>query len=186
VTSRRVCVGAFAGAHGVRGAVRLKSFTTIPEDIASYGTLEDEAGSRTFRVRVTGEAKGMLIANVDGTRDRDAAQALKGIRLYVDRDSLPEPEEDEFYHADLVGLVVELPDGTPFGRIRGVADHGAGDVIEITRDGAPAVLTPFTKAAVPVVDIKGGRVVFDPPEEVIGEETRRVEAGSKDEDEPAG
>jgi 16S rRNA processing protein RimM len=182
MSARRVCVGAFAGAHGVRGAVRLKSFTTIPEDIASYGSLEDEAGTRRFRIRVTGEAKGTLIARIDGIADRDAAQALKGIRLYVDRDSLPEPEEDEFYHADLVGLEVELPDGTPFGKVRGVADHGAGDVIEISRPGAPAVLTPFTRAAVPVVDIAGGRIVFDPPEEVDGEDGRGGGSARKDED----
>lgn len=182
MSARRVCVGAFAGAHGVRGAVRLKSFTTIPADIASYGSLEDEAGTRRFKVKVTGEAKGLLIARIDGIADRDAAQALKGIRLYVDRDRLPEPEDDEFYHADLVGLAVELPDGSPFGKVKGIADHGAGDVIEIARPGAPAVLAPFTLAAVPVVDITGGRIVFDPPEEIDGEDGREGGSSPKDED----
>ena len=169
MTDSRVCIGAFAGAHGVRGGVRLKSFTAESSDIASYGPLENEAGTTRYEIQLTGEAKGLLTARVKGISDRDAALALKGVRLYVDRARFPEPEEEEYYHTDLVGLVVELPDGTPFGKVKSVADHGAGDILEIVRPDAPAVLTPFTLAAVPLVDIAGGRIIYDPPEEIDGE-----------------
>jgi 16S rRNA processing protein RimM len=160
---KRVCVGVVAGAHGVRGAVRLKSFTAEPEDVARYGPLQDERGERRFALRIVGSAKGVLIAAISGIDDRDRAEALRGLRLYLPRSALPPPEEEEYYHADLIGLDVALPDGTALGRVRAVHDFGAGDTLEIERASGPPVMVPFTRAVVPVVDLAAGRVILDPP-----------------------
>lgn len=164
--SDRVCLGVVGAPHGVRGAVRIKSFTDAPEAIANYGALEDERGERRFSLRVIGTAKGdgMVIAMLSDVADRDRAEALRGLRLYAPRAALPAIAEDEFYHADLVGLAAELEDGSALGKIIAVHDFGAGDVIEIARDEGQPVLVPFTRAVVPVVDIAGGRVVIDPPD----------------------
>ncbi len=162
----RVCVAAVAGAHGVRGWVRLKTFTARPEDALAYGPLQDEAGTRVFRMRAKGLAKGLLIAAVEGIADRNAAAALRGTRLYVDRAALPPPEEEEFYHADLIGLAVEDTQGRPLGRVRALYDFGAGDVVEVAAPDGGLLVLPFTKAVVPTVDLAGGRLVVDPPGEV--------------------
>lgn len=162
----RVCLGVVVGARGLKGDLRIKSFTQRPEDIAAYGTLEDEAGDRRFALSVSGQAKGVVIARAKGVDDRTAAEKLKGVRLYVDRSVLPPPDEDEFYLSDLIGLRAEGPDGD-LGTVRTVADFGAGDVLEITGGGFGTVMVPFTKAIVPVVDIAGGRLVIDPPEGLL-------------------
>lgn len=187
-TGDRVCLGAFAGAHGVRGVVKIKSFTEDPEAVASYGPLSDEAGTRVFALSLCGTAKGVLLARVDGIDDRDAAQALKGVRLYVDRAALPEPEDDSFYHADLIGLPVFDAEGGPddgaIGRVTRIGDHGAGDVVEIRREGPDGrgrtLVLPFTRAVFPVVDIRAGRVEVRLP----GEVTARAAEGET-EDRPA-
>ena len=160
---RRVCVGVVTGPHGVRGAVRIKSFTADPADIATYGPLEDESGERRLELRLVGAAKGVLIAKLAGLDDRDRAEALRGLRLYLPRAALPPPGEEEYYHADLIGLDAMLADGAPVGTVRAVHDFGAGDVLEIARPAGPPVLAPFTRSVVPVVDIAGGRLVLDPP-----------------------
>jgi 16S rRNA processing protein RimM len=164
VAEPRVCVGVIVGAQGVRGAVRVKPFTADPDGVAAYGPVEDEGGARRFPLRIAGRARGVVIATIPGIEDRDAAEALKGVRLYVDRAALPTAEEEEYYHADLVGLAAVLADGTELGRVRAVHDFGAGDSLEIERPGAISVMVPFTKAAVPVVDLAGGKLVIDPPE----------------------
>lgn len=161
--ANRVCVGAIVGAHGVRGAVRVKSLTERAVDIAAYGPVEDDSGRRRFDLKVTGEAKGLVVAQIVGIADRTAAEGLKGVRLYVSREVLPETQEDEFLYADLVGLRAEAEDGSAVGVVRGVADFGAGEVLDIVRPGQPSVWVPFTKAAVPVVDVPGGRLVVIPP-----------------------
>jgi 16S rRNA processing protein RimM len=162
----RVCLGVVVGAHGVRGVLRIKPFTEDPEAVGAYGPLESESGDRRFELKVHGMHKGVVLAEVPGVADRDAALALKGARLYVDRAVLPEPEEDDsFYYADLLGLAVEDTQGTPLGRVVGVDDHGAGDVIEIAAARGPVRVLPFTKAVVPTVDLAGGRLVVDPPPE---------------------
>ena len=162
---RRVCLGVIAGAHGVRGQVRIKSFAEDPTNLTAYGPLTDEAGGRVFRITVTGQAKGVLLARIEGVKDRDEALALRGARLHVDRDALPAPDEDEYYHADLIGLRAEDHDGRPVGEVVEVHNFGAGDVLEIARPEAQPLLLPFTKAAVPEVDLAEGRVVVAPPEE---------------------
>jgi len=162
----RVCLGAVAGAHGVRGALRVKSFTAEPEDIAAYGPVTDEAGRRDFMLRIVGQSRGDLVIKVDGINDRDAAEALKGTRFYVARAVLPETEADEFYHADLIGLRAENEGGETLGTVRAVHDHGAGTLIEIRAQDGAELLVPFTRAAVPVVDLEAGRVVVVPPDGV--------------------
>ncbi len=161
--TERVCLGVIAGAHGLKGLVRVRSFTEAPDDIAGYGELSDEAGERLFSLRLAGRAGGALLARIDGVTERTAAEALKGTRLYVARQRLPATAPGEFYYADLIGLAVEFPDGTAVGTVRGVDNHGAGDVLEIAVEPAgPMVSVPFTRAAVPTVDLADGRVVVNP------------------------
>jgi 16S rRNA processing protein RimM len=159
---RRVCVGAIAGAFGVRGEVRLKSFCAAPEAIAAYGPVESEDGRRRFDVRLARPLKGALAARLSGVATREEAEALRGTRLYVPRARLPEPEEDEYYHADLIGLEVRDPGGAVLGRVRAIHDHGAGDVLEVVGPAGELSL-PFTRWAVPTVDLAAGLIVADPP-----------------------
>jgi 16S rRNA processing protein RimM len=162
MTARLVCVGIITGPQGVGGALRVKSFTARPEDIAAYGPLADETGQRSLEIRLVGAAKGVLVARLPGVEDRNRAEALRGIRLYLPRSALPEPEPEEYYHADLIGLDAVLGDGTPVGRVRAVHDFGAGDTLEIERAAAPPVVVPFTRAVVPVVEIEAGRLIIEP------------------------
>ncbi|WP_096703894.1 ribosome maturation factor RimM [Magnetospirillum sp. 15-1] len=159
----RVRVGVIAGVHGVRGAVRIKSFTEEPADIGYYSPVENEAGSVKFRLKVTGEVKGLVIATLDGVTDRDAAEALKGTELWVARERLPRLAEDEFLYSDLIGLVAEGVDGKRLGIVKAVADYGAGDVLDIRLEPKGDMMVPFTQASVPEVDIAGGRLVVVPP-----------------------
>ncbi len=163
-----VCVGVVTGARGIRGEVRIKSFTAAPADVAAYGPVRDETGETVLRLAVSGVVKGQVIARVEGVADRNGAEALAGLRLYVDRSALPEPDDDEYYHADLVGLAAETTDGSPLGRIAAVHDFGAGTVLELeVSDGRPGggLMVPFTRASVPVVDVAGGRLVVELPAE---------------------
>lgn len=166
MTDNKLCVGVIAGAHGVRGDVRIRSFTAEPGDLVAYGPLSDAAGRRQFRITLLGEVRGQLRAHVEGIEDRDAAEALAGVELYVDRSALPEPEEEEYYHSDLIGLRAELDDGSPFGTVRALYDFGAGDMIEFALAEGGIAILPFTRAVVPEVDLAGGRLVVRPPEEV--------------------
>ncbi len=163
--SARLCLGVVTGAQGVRGQVRIKSFTAEPNAIADYGPLEDERGTRRFELELVGEAKGVLIARIAGIADRNAAEGLKGLRLYVPRAALPATDPDEFYYADLVGLAAMLKDGSVFGTVAAVHDFGAGASLEIALPDGKSTIIPFTGAAVPVVDVAGGRIVVDPPHE---------------------
>lgn len=162
----RVCVGAIAGAFGVRGEVRLKSFTSNPEDIAAYGPLCSEDGSRAFSVRLTRPVTGGLGARLSGVETREDAEALKGVTLWVERARLPALPDDEFYHSDLIGLSVHDTGGALLGIVRAIYDHGAGDILEIQGPGrGQTLLLPFTRAFVPTVDLAAGRIIADPPEE---------------------
>lgn len=163
----KVCVGAIAGAFGVKGEVRLKSFCAEPEDIAAYSPLSLEDG-RTTGLRITGQIKNGLAARLDIARSKEQADALKGQRLYAERGALPHLPDDEFYHADLLGLEVVDTGGTVLGKVAAVHNHGAGDLLEVR---GPALkgsaLLPFTAEAVPTVDLTTGRIVADPPEGVF-------------------
>jgi 16S rRNA processing protein RimM len=161
-----ICVGAIAGAFGVAGEVRLKSFCTEPTDIATYGTLTSEDGSREFHVTLTRPVAGGLGARINGVSTKEAADALRGTSLFVPRDRLPALPDDEFYHADLIGLSAYDVGGVLLGKVSAVHNHGAGDIIEISPTShKSAQLLPFTKAIVPNVDIAAGRIVVDLPEE---------------------
>ena len=163
-----ICVGAIAGAYGVRGDVRLKSFCAVPEDIATYGPLTDETGARAFDITLTGTIASGFAARIAGVATKEAADALRGLRLYARRDRLPSLPDDEFYHADLIGLDVHDTGGARLGRVTAVQNHGATDLLEIdTGQGGATVLLPFTRAAVPTVDLAARRIVADPPEGVF-------------------
>jgi 16S rRNA processing protein RimM len=162
----RICIGAISGAFGVTGEVRLKSFCTVPEDIASYGPLWSEDGSRQFRITLTRPVAGGLGARIAGVVDKDAADALRGTSLFIDRAKLPSLPDDEFYHADLIGLDAIDTGGEMLGKVLAVHNHGAGDIIEISSiRHKSALLLPFTKAIVPNVDLAAGRLIVDLPEE---------------------
>lgn len=176
----RVCLGVIVGAQGIRGEVRIKAFTAEPEDVGAYGPLSDQPGTRRFSLTVRGMAKGVVVAKLDGVTDRNAAEALKGTELYVSRASLPAPEdEDTFYHADLIGLRAENPAGEAIGKVTAVFDHGAGDVLDLRLNDGRLVAVPFTKAAVPVVDVAGGRIVVVIPEGLI-DDGKRSDAEDRD------
>lgn len=164
---KRVCLGIITGAHGVRGAVRVKSFTADPKDVARYGPLEDEKGERCWSLNLMRGAKGVVVCRVGGVADRTGAEALRGLRLYLPRAALPPPGQDEYYHADLIGLEAALLDGTLLGHVRAVHDFGAGDTLEIARSEGPPAMIPFTRAIVPVVDLAAGRLLVDPPPGLI-------------------
>ncbi|NQW02312.1 MAG: ribosome maturation factor RimM [Rhodospirillales bacterium] len=159
-----ICVGAVTGARGIKGDIRIKSFTDDPEAIASYGPLYDKTGTKTFDLQITGQAKGQLVGRIKGTPDRNAAEKLKGLQFFVPRDVLPAPDDDEFYFSDLIGLRVEDREGKSLGTIQSVDDYGAGNVLEIVGVVAGGLLVPFTKQTVPRVDIGKGLVVVDPPD----------------------
>lgn len=160
--SNRICVGAIAGAFGVRGEVRLKSFCAVAEDIATYGELTSEDGRRRFAVKLTRPVNGGLGARLSGIETKEQADALKGVTLWAERAALPSLPDDEFYHADLIGLEVMDTGGALLGRVRAIYDHGAGDILEVYGP-AGVLLIPFTKAAVPTVDLAARRIVADPP-----------------------
>jgi len=178
--ANRVCVGAIIGAHGVSGQVRIKCFTGRPEDVASFGPVETEDGLRRFTIKVTRGLKDGVAASVSGITDRDAAEGLKGVRLYVPRAALPElpAEDDEYYLADLIGLAVRWVEGTrPEGRIVAVHNFGAGDLIEIelAEDGVKrkTLLVPFERDVVTEVNVVEGHVNVLLPQEVSEEEVNK-------------
>lgn len=163
---QRVLVGIVVGAQGVRGRVRIKSFTGDPMAIGDYGALSDEAGKRSFTLRAIGLSRGAVLADIAGIADRNAAEALKGTKLHVERSALGETEDGEYFHADLIGLAAEDGQGRALGRIKAVFDFGAGPLLELERKGGGTQLLSFTDAVVPQVDIAGGRVVVILPAEV--------------------
>ena len=168
---KRICVAAVAGAFGVRGEARVKSFTAEPEAFAGYGPLETEDGARRFEARVTRAVKGGFAARLSGVATREDAEALKGTRLHAPRERLPALPEDEFYHADLIGLTVVDPGGATLGAVQAVHDFGAGDILEVTAPGKRPLMLTFTRATVPTVDLAAGRIVADPPEDAAEPET---------------
>lgn len=170
MSDARICVGAFAGAFGVKGEVRLKSFTAEPEAIADYGPLYSEDGTTTYKVEITRPINNGFAANVAGVNTKEDADALRGTQLYADRDALPSLPDDEFYHTDLIGLAVFDSGGRELGRVTAVHNHGAGDLLEVSGPGlkTPALI-PFTREAVPTVDLTAGRIISDPPEGIFPE-----------------
>src|SRR6478609_6706611 len=162
--SALVCVARIGAAHGVRGAVKLWTFTEDPFAVRRYGPLLSKDGKRQFELAQAREAKDHLVATFKGVTTRDEAERLNGIELYVAREKLPATDEDEFYHTDLIGLAAVTPDGEPLGRVLAIHNFGAGDIIEIAPPKGTSMLLPFTNAVVPEVDLTGGRVVIALPQ----------------------
>ncbi len=160
----RICLGQIGAAHGVRGEVRLHSFTADPQAIAGYGSLETDDG-RIFEIESLRPAKNHLVARLAGITSRSAAEQLTNIKLYVPRERLPAPvEADEFYHADLIGLAVVDRAGEKLGTVVAIHNFGAGDLIEVRQaEGEPTQLLPFDEATVPEVDLAAGRLVVELP-----------------------
>jgi 16S rRNA processing protein RimM len=165
-----ICVARIGAAHGVRGAVKLWTFTEDPLAVKHYGPLMTKDGARQFEVTHVREAKDHLVATLKGIATREDAERLNGLELYVARDKLPETDEDEYYHADLIGLAAVNTADEPLGRVVAIHNFGAGDIIEIAPAKGATMLLPFTNAVVPTVDLAGGRVVIELPQEIEGDD----------------
>jgi len=167
-----ICVARIGAAHGVRGAVKLWTFTEDPFAVKDYGPLMTKDGARQFEVTHVREAKDHLVATLKGIATRDDAERLNGVELYIARENLPETDEDEYYHADLIGLAAVNAADQPLGRVIAIHNFGAGDIIEIAPAKGATMLLPFTNAVVPTVDLAGGRVVIELPQEIEGDDSR--------------
>ncbi|MBK20124.1 MAG: 16S rRNA processing protein RimM [Rhodospirillaceae bacterium] len=180
----RICVGRIAGAHGVQGLIRINSYTEEPMDVAAYGPVTDEDGERMFELEAKRMAKTQVLARIKGVTDRNAAEALRGLRLYVSRDVLPPASDDEFYWEDLVGLSAKTVDGKSLGKVLSVQEFGAGAMLEIGKRRGGSTLVPFTQEVVPSVDIDAGNLIIDPPagllEPVTSEDPDRGSEGRGD------
>jgi 16S rRNA processing protein RimM len=164
-----VCVAAVATAHGIRGALKLRCFTERPEDAVAYGPVYDKQGKR-FTLKVIGWSRGGILVEAEGIGDRNAAEALRGTELFVPRTALPDLGPDEFYHSDLEGLDVLRADGARLGVVRALANFGAGDILEVTVEGGRTVALPFDQETVRTVDLEAGRLVVEPPAELLPEQ----------------
>lgn len=165
----KIVVGVIAGAFGVKGEVRLKSFCAMPEDIANYSPLHSEAGVE-YTVKINRSIKNAFAARLSGVRFKDEADALRGMKLYADRSLLPALPDDEYYYTDLIGLEVSDTGGTVLGKIADIQDHGAGDILDIRGPALKsALLLPFTHEIVPTVDLSSGRVIVNPPEDAASD-----------------
>jgi len=175
----RICVAQIGAAHGVGGEVRLWSFTTDPMAVGQYAPLETEDGTLSFAFEALRQAKDHLVAKIAGIDNRDAAEALTNLRLYVPRERLPENEDPEtYYHADLIGLAVVTTDGSEIGILVAIHNFGAGDILEVRpKAGGPTIMLPFTDAVVPEIDLEVGRMVVNPPEGAL-QQTANVESDS--------
>ena len=165
-----ICVARIGAPHGVRGAVKLWTFTEDPLAVRHYGPLLTKDGARQFEVTHVREAKGHLVATLKGIATREEAERLNGVELYVAREKLPDTSADEYYHADLIGLAAVNAAGEPLGRVIAIHNFGAGDIIEVAPPNGATMLLPFTNAVVPTVDLEGGRVVIELPDEIEGED----------------
>jgi 16S rRNA processing protein RimM len=166
----RICIARIGAAHGVRGAVKLWTFTEDPLAVMQYGVLATRDGARSFEVATAREAKGHLVATLKGIATREDAERLNGIELYIAREKLPATGDDEYYHADLIGLAAVNAANEPLGRVTAIHNFGAGDIIEIAPLQGATMLLPFTNAVVPEIDLAGGRVVIELPQEIDGDE----------------
>ncbi len=166
----KICVARIGAAHGVRGAVKLWTFTEDPFAVKAYGPLSAKDGVRHFELASARAAKDHLVATFKGIETREDAERLNGVELYIARDKLPATDEDEYYHADLIGLAAVTAADETLGRVIAIHNFGAGDIIEIAPLSGTTLLLPFTNAVVPTVDLAGGRVVIALPEEIEGDE----------------
>jgi 16S rRNA processing protein RimM len=164
-----ICVARIGAPHGIRGAVKLWTFTEDPLAVMTYGQLKTKDGARSFEVATAREAKDHLVATFKGVATREDAERLNGVELYIPRDRLPETDDDEYYHADLIGLAAVDAAGSAIGRVIAIHDFGAGTIIEIAPPEGNTLMLPFTNAVVPTVDLKAGHVVIELPGEIEGD-----------------
>ncbi|NVN85792.1 MAG: ribosome maturation factor RimM [Rhodopseudomonas sp.] len=172
----QICVARIGAPHGVRGAVKLWTFTEDPMAVRDYGPVLTKDGARSFEVETAREANGHLVATLKGVASREDAERLNGVELYIARDKLPATNDDEYYHADLIGLAAVTTADQPIGRVIAVHNFGAGDIIEIAPPSGSTLLLPFTNAVVPTVDLAGGRVVIELPAEIEGDGPDQAES----------
>jgi 16S rRNA processing protein RimM len=165
----QICVARIGAAHGVRGQVRLWTFTDDPLAVTRYGPLSTKDGVRQFEITNAREARGHLVATLKGVTTRNEAERLNGVELHVARDKLPATEDDEYYHADLIGLAAETTAGERLGRVVAIHNFGAGDIIEIAPPAGTSIMLPFSNAVVPTVDLAQGRVLIELPQEIEGD-----------------
>jgi 16S rRNA processing protein RimM len=161
-----ILLGAIIGAHGMKGEVKVKTFTETPGRLGAYGPLHDKTGRAFTVAAIRVVDAGVAVVRFEGVSDRNASEALKGTELFVAREALPQPESEEFYHADLIGLRAEDAEGRKIGQVRGVHNFGAGDVLELEKPDGSDALLPFTREFVPRVEIAEGRVIVAVPAEV--------------------
>jgi 16S rRNA processing protein RimM len=180
--STRICVARIGAAHGVRGAVKLWTFTEDPMAVKRYGPLTTKDGTRQFEVTHAREAKGHLVATLKGIASRDEAERLNGVELYIAREKLPATDADEYYHADLIGLAAVTSADEPLGRVIAIHNFGAGDIIEIAPPDGASMLLPFTNAVVPIIDLSNGRVVIELPQEIEGDDPAEADISGSEED----
>jgi 16S rRNA processing protein RimM len=162
---KHICVARIGAAHGTTGEVRLWSFTADPKAVVSYGVLTTADG-RAIEIASLRPGKSFLIARIAGVTDRNGAERLCNLDLFIPRDRLPPPAADEYYHADLIGLAAQDRDGNPLGTIIAVHNFGAGDLLEIAPARGETLLLPFTAEVAPEIDVAGGRIVLVPPAEI--------------------
>ena len=167
---RKICVGLIAAAQGIRGFVRLRSFTDDPESIFKYKPLMSEDGQREFKIKFQGVSKDMFVASIDGVTDRNSAEALRGVQLFVERMKLPKPKKGQYYDADLIGLLAKDGQGKEFGKILAVHNYGAGPFLEIGTTKKDSFMLPFTDACVPEVDTAKAYALIVPPEGWLDDE----------------
>ena len=176
---KRICVGVIVGSHGLRGLIKIKSFTVVSEDIFVHGPLTDKDGKRRFALELVSSSKKGLIVKLEGVTTRDASEALRGIELYLSRDLLPNLKEDEFYYSDLIGLVVENTDGEIIGNVSMVDNYGAGEIIEVDLQVGGTAMYRMSLEVVPEIDLKNGRIVVNPPTEVLTSKIRDADEGGE-------
>jgi len=164
-SANKLLMGRIGAAHGIKGEVRIQSFTEDPLSLVDYGPMSTNKPGLTIRILSARTTTNVLVARLEGVNDRNAAEKLNGVELYVDRALLPDPDdEDDFYHADLLGLRVQLSDGTSLGTVSAIPNFGAGDILEVRDERTgDTFLYPFTKAVVPEIRVKEGYLIIDPP-----------------------
>ena len=175
----KICVGQFAGAHGVRGLVKLRSFSADPNAIFGYTPLTSEDGETTIQIELKSAAKDMFIVAVDGIATKEQADALRGDRLYIARDLLPPTRDNEYYETELVGLMVVDDDAKEYGKVMATHDYGAGVFLEIGTNKQDSFMLPFRNENVPIVDLKNGRVIIAMPEGWLTDHTKKPLPGSE-------
>ncbi len=161
MTEDKVCLGAIVGVHGIRGEVKVKSFSEDEKNLTHYGLLSNDKGDKSFDIKIVGHSKELLRCKIKGVEDRTTAETLIGTGLYVKRDLLPPLKDEEFYHTDLIGLEAKNSSGEVLGRVNALYNFGAGDILEIKMADGSLEMVPFTKSFVPVINIKDGYIIVE-------------------------